>query len=63
MNLDPKAESVVKTIVVLGKTLDLTVHAAGEETRAQADALAAVGCDRVQGYLYGRPLSATAPIF
>jgi EAL domain-containing protein (putative c-di-GMP-specific phosphodiesterase class I) len=60
---DPKAESVVKTFVAQGKTLDLTVTAEGEETRAQADALIALGCDRVQGYLYGRPLPATAPIF
>ena len=63
MSRDPKASTMVKTIVALGQTLNLTVTAEGVETRAQADALIAAGCDRVQGYLYGRPLSPTSHIF
>jgi diguanylate cyclase (GGDEF)-like protein len=63
MSSDTKSEAMVKSIVALGKTLHLTVTAEGVETRAQADALIAAGCDRVQGYLYGRPLSATSPVF
>jgi EAL domain-containing protein (putative c-di-GMP-specific phosphodiesterase class I) len=47
----------------MGRTRRIAVTAEGVETRAQADALIAAGCDRVQGYLYGRPLSATSPIF
>jgi diguanylate cyclase (GGDEF)-like protein len=62
MSVDPKAGAIVDTIVALGKTLNLIVTAEGVETRAQASALIAAGCDRAQGYLYGRPLSATAPI-
>ena len=63
MGRDPKAQAMVNSIAALGKTLNLTVTAEGVETQAQAEALIAAGCDRVQGYLYGRPLSATAPIF
>jgi diguanylate cyclase (GGDEF)-like protein len=63
MSADPQAHATVKTIVAMGKSLHLTITAKGVETRAQADALTAAGCDRVQGYLYGRPLSATSPIY
>ena len=38
--------------------LDLDVVAEGVETRAQADILAANGCEFAQGYLFGRPADA-----
>jgi diguanylate cyclase (GGDEF)-like protein len=57
MNLDPKAEAIVNSIVALGKTLDLTITAEGVETEAQAEMLNDAGCDQAQGYLFGRPLS------
>jgi len=57
MKLDPKANAIVNTIVALGRTLDVTVTAEGVETTAQAQALKEVGCDQVQGFLYGRPVS------
>jgi len=59
MKIDPKADAIVKTIVALGKTLFLTVTAEGVETSTQAQTLIAAGCDQVQGYLFGRPMSAT----
>jgi diguanylate cyclase (GGDEF)-like protein len=59
MEIDQKAAAIVSTIVALGRTLDLIVTAEGVETQAQAKALGAVGCDQAQGYLFGRPLSAT----
>jgi EAL domain-containing protein (putative c-di-GMP-specific phosphodiesterase class I) len=62
MEFDAKAGAMVKSIAALGKTLNLTVTAEGVETQAQADLLIAAGCNRMQGYLYGRPISATAPI-
>jgi predicted signal transduction protein with EAL and GGDEF domain len=60
MELDPKATAIVNTIVALGKTLDLTITAEGVETPEQAQVLSEAGCDQAQGYLFGRPLSATA---
>lgn len=60
MEIEPKAAAIVNTIVALGKTLNLTTTAEGVETSAQAQALSEAGCDQAQGYLFGRPISATA---
>jgi diguanylate cyclase (GGDEF)-like protein len=60
METDAKAAAIVNTIVAMGRTLGLTITAEGVETAEQARSLIAAGCDQAQGYLYGRPLSATA---
>jgi EAL domain-containing protein (putative c-di-GMP-specific phosphodiesterase class I) len=52
---EKKAMEILDTIIMLGHKLDLTVTAEGIETEHQAEILAALGCDHVQGYLFGRP--------
>ncbi|MEZ5727857.1 MAG: bifunctional diguanylate cyclase/phosphodiesterase [Burkholderiaceae bacterium] len=51
----PKMTDIVRTIAALGKALGMRVTAEGVETEAQAQLLADLGCDRLQGYLFGRP--------
>lgn len=53
---NPQIAGTARTIVALGRNLDLTVVAEGVETPAQAEFLRAVGCHRAQGYLYAHPL-------
>jgi EAL domain-containing protein (putative c-di-GMP-specific phosphodiesterase class I) len=48
--------AVVKAIVELGHELGLRVVAEGVESEAEAQALRRIGCDELQGYLYGRPM-------
>ncbi|MEZ6115731.1 MAG: EAL domain-containing protein [Pirellulaceae bacterium] len=55
---DPHSEAIVRSIVSLGTGLGLSVVAEGVETAAQADVLRDVGCDVLQGYLIGRPMTA-----
>src|SRR5207245_6442846 len=45
-------------IVALGRTLGLTIVAEGIEQPGQRDRLRELGCDRGQGYLFGRPVAA-----
>ncbi len=49
---------MVRAIVAIGKSLDLTVVAEGVETDAQRDELVRLRCDEVQGYLYSQAVPA-----
>lgn len=51
---------IARTIVALGRNLGLKVIAEGVEDNAQHSALAEMGCDAFQGYLFGRPAPADA---
>ena len=44
----------------MARTLDLGVIAEGVETPEQAEKLRALGCERAQGYWFGRPQPAAA---
>lgn len=54
--LSKSNRAIIKTIISLAKNLDLSVIAEGVETKEQADFLADLDCDEVQGYLYSKPL-------
>lgn len=56
----PQQLAVVNAIVSLAKNMGMEETAVGIETRAQADALRALGCRRGQGWLFSEPLSPTA---
>ncbi len=56
---DSKNEAAIAcAIIALGHSLCYQVLAEGVETPAQSDFLSAAGCDRVQGFHYGQPLTA-----
>ncbi|MEP5033712.1 MAG: GGDEF domain-containing phosphodiesterase [Parasphingorhabdus sp.] len=52
-----KDQVVVKSIISLAKSLDLSVIAEGVETQAQLETLAEQGCEYYQGYLRSGPIS------
>ena len=51
--------AIAAAIIGLAKTLGLEAIAEGIETVEQQDYLARVGCEKVQGYLHAKPMSAT----
>ena len=55
---NPGDAAIVGATIDLGHRLGLRVVAEGVETQEQLDALAAAGCDAVQGYLLSRPMPA-----
>ena len=54
---DAKARDLVEAVVRLAHVLGMSVVAEGVETAAQRDALLALGCDEMQGFLFGRPVA------
>ena len=50
------AQNILRTIVSLGHSLQMTVTAEGVETLAQADFMNGLNCDEIQGFLYGKPV-------
>jgi diguanylate cyclase (GGDEF)-like protein len=53
------AETVVKSIIALGRELDMRVTVEGVETAKQAAFLDGADADQVQGFFFGRPVVAS----
>lgn len=49
---------IIRAIIALGHSFGLSIIAEGVETLAQRDFLTSMGCNRFQGYYFGRPVPA-----
>jgi diguanylate cyclase (GGDEF)-like protein len=52
---DDQDSAIVRSVVTLAKTLDLSVTAEGIETQLQEVHVRSLGCERGQGFLFARP--------
>ncbi|MEJ2045987.1 MAG: bifunctional diguanylate cyclase/phosphodiesterase [Reinekea sp.] len=55
----PRDEAMVSAMIQVAHELGIKVVAEGVETEQQRQALIALGCDMIQGYWYGKPMSVT----
>jgi len=55
---DPRVSKLVRAMLAAAKSLDARIVAEGVEDEAQALFLRAAGCDRMQGFLFARPMPA-----
>jgi EAL domain-containing protein (putative c-di-GMP-specific phosphodiesterase class I) len=53
---EPEEKDVTKAIIMMGKTLSLTVVAQGVETAEQVDFLRQNACDELQGFYFNKPV-------
>jgi len=58
MDKDEGDKRLVKSIINMAKSMELTVLAEGVETEKHEKLLTDMGCDLVQGYLYSKPVPA-----
>lgn len=52
----PEKLAIVSAVIALGHALNMTIIAEGVETAEQARLLTELKCDRLQGYLFGKPV-------
>ncbi|MBB5667194.1 diguanylate cyclase (GGDEF)-like protein [Rhizobium leguminosarum] len=58
VNEDKRQREMLQATVALARSLDIPVTAEGIETEEQAIAMRLFGCDCLQGYLFGKPMTA-----
>ncbi len=51
-----KARTLLDCIIKMANRINMLTLTEGVETKAQADFLHQIGCDRLQGYLFGKPI-------
>lgn len=53
---DKVAQEIVSAVIKIAKSMDMETIAEGVEYKPQAEILKKMGCDYIQGYLYGKPM-------
>ncbi len=48
--------AIINAVVAMAKSLDMTTTAEGVETIEEAKLIREMGCDKIQGYYFGRPM-------
>lgn len=56
-NFNEQSRQIIKAIVLMAKELGIHTLAEGAETKAHVDFLKDVGCEKIQGYYFGRPMT------
>ena len=49
--------AIINAVVAMAKSLDMTTTAEGVETEEEAELIRNLGCDKIQGFYFGRPMS------
>ena len=56
---DPESEAIVRAVLRMSHAMGIRVNAEGVERQEQMQLLRDEGCEEVQGFLFGRPMSAS----
>jgi diguanylate cyclase (GGDEF)-like protein len=56
---DPESQAIIRAVVALAGSLGMETVAEGVSTEEQLQLVRGLGCDRIQGYIFSRPVSGT----
>ena len=56
---NPESQAIIRAIVALAGSLGMKTVAEGVSTEEQLQLVRALGCDRIQGYIFSRPVAGT----
>ncbi len=57
-NFNERSKSIIRSIILMAKNLGVQTLAEGVETQEQYEFLRSIGCEKLQGYFFSRPLPA-----
>lgn len=55
---NPESLAIIRAVVAMADSLEMETTAEGVETETELDVIRTLGCGKIQGYLFGRPMSA-----
>lgn len=55
-SMNPKSKAIMKSLITMAKDINIMTLAEGVETEEEVEFLKEIGCGRLQGYFYGKPL-------
>ena len=50
--------AIIRAVVAMAQSLDMTTTAEGAETTEEVELIRRLGCDKIQGFYFGRPMTA-----
>ncbi|MEZ5748438.1 MAG: EAL domain-containing protein [Caenibius sp.] len=56
---NPESLAIIRAVVAMAESLEMTTTAEGVETAAEARMIRDMGCTKIQGFHFGRPMAAT----
>jgi diguanylate cyclase (GGDEF)-like protein len=56
---DPESTAIIRAVVALAGSLGMKTVAEGVATQEQLELVRALGCDKIQGYIFSRPVTGT----
>ncbi len=54
----PESLAIIRAVVAMAESLEMSTTAEGVETERELETIRALGCRKIQGYYYGRPMPA-----
>jgi EAL domain-containing protein (putative c-di-GMP-specific phosphodiesterase class I) len=55
MEANLRSKTIVASVIAMAQSLGIRTLVEGVETQAQREFLQQIGCDMMQGYLFGKP--------